>query len=324
MIPEKINIASRGSPLALVQAEWVAQKIQEKHPNIKAPISKIKTQGDKILDSPLAKIGGKGLFVKEIEEALMEGRADIAIHSLKDVPFHIPEGLILSAFPAPESSNDVLVFSKKLDRANPQNLDKNGECLSIIPKGFTVGTSSVRRAAQLRRLRSDLQICDLRGNVGTRLKKLDEMSSPMDAIILAEAGLRRLNLSHRIDYSIPIEDFFPAVGQGVLAIETRCQDFDVIAIIKELNHAPTHSRVICERAFLRRLEASCQMPVGGFAQICGKTIQFRGFLSSLDGQHFLVGEEQGPLENAEEIGIRLAENLLASGGSEILATLSES
>jgi len=294
-----LRLGTRKSKLALWQANFVKEKLEAL--GCKVEIVPITTTGDKILDAPLAKIGGKGLFVKEIENALLAGEIDLAVHSLKDVPITIPEGLTLSAITEREEPYDVLISS-------------NGKKLEELPSGAVVGTSSLRRQVQIKRRRRDLKVEILRGNVDTRLRKLKE--GLYDAIVLAYAGVKRMGLSGEI--SQVLEDFIPAVGQGSLAIETRADDERVINFVKVLNHEESWLRAVCERAFLRELQGGCQVPMGAYAWIEGDRIKIKGFISDLEGERFLEGYEEGGLQEAEEVGKRLAQRLLREGGEEIL------
>jgi hydroxymethylbilane synthase len=294
-----LRLGTRKSKLALWQANFVKEKLEAL--GCKVEIVPITTTGDKILDAPLAKIGGKGLFVKEIENALLAGEIDLAVHSLKDVPITIPEGLTLSAITEREEPYDVLI-------------SRNGKKLEELPSGAVVGTSSLRRQVQIKRRRRDLKVEILRGNVDTRLRKLKE--GLYDAIVLAYAGVKRMGLSGEI--SQVLEDFIPAVGQGSLAIETRAEDERVINFVKVLNHQESWLRAVCERAFLRELQGGCQVPMGAYAWIEGDRIKIKGFISDLEGERFLEGYEEGSLQEAEEVGKRLAQRLLREGGEEIL------
>lgn len=294
-----LRLGTRKSKLALWQANFVKEKLEAL--GCKVELVPITTTGDKILDAPLTKIGGKGLFVKEIENALLAGEIDLAVHSLKDVPITIPEGLTLSAITEREEPYDVLI-------------SRNGKKLEELPSGAVVGTSSLRRQVQIKRRRRDLKVEILRGNVDTRLRKLKE--GLYDAIVLAYAGVKRMGLSGEI--SQVLEDFIPAVGQGSLAIETRADDERVINFVKVLNHQESWLRAVCERAFLKELQGGCQVPIGAYAWIEGDRIKIKGFISDLEGERFLEGCEEGGLQEAEEVGKRLAQRLLREGGEEIL------
>lgn len=299
---KKVRIATRGSMLALWQANHIKDLLEKQH-RVECELLVIKTQGDKILDVPLAKIGGKGLFVKEIETALLENQADIAVHSMKDVPMELPEGLELYASPEGEAPEDAFVSVKYKNIAD-------------LPQNAVVGTSSLRRKVQLARLRPDLEIKDLRGNVNTRLRKLDE--GEYDAIILARAGLVRLEYHDRVTDVISTEDMLPAVCQGILGIEVRSDDKESKALLDFLRHEPTETRVRCERTFLRRLEGGCQAPIAGHSVIEGDRIIMKGLVSDLIGETYIEAENKGSVLDAAEIGYELAESILAAGGKEIL------
>jgi hydroxymethylbilane synthase len=298
-----LRIGTRGSKLALKQSEWVKAKIEARYPDIGVALVRIKTTGDKILDSPLSKIGGKGLFVKEIEDALLEKRVDLAVHSMKDVPAELPDGLSLSVFPEREDPSDALISA-------------DGLTLDRFPRAAKVGTSSLRRGAQLLHIRPDLRLVPLRGNVDTRLRKV--ASGDLHAVILACAGLRRLGLAGRITQVIPLDQFLPAVGQGALGLEIRRDDRGLIHILEFLNHEPTRITVHAERAFLKELEGGCQVPIAGFAQLEGDRIRFRGMVAELDGSRLFKEETAGPSDQAEAIGIGCARKLLASGADKVL------
>ena len=287
-------IASRGSQLALWQARWVAAQLTAAgHP---CRIEIIKTTGDKITDVPLAKVGTKGLFTKEIEEALLDGRAHLAVHSLKDLPTELPEGLVLAAVPQREDPRDAVV----------------GKKLADLPEGARVGTSSLRRAAQLRQLRPGLQVESVRGNLDTRLRKLDE--GQYDAILLAAAGLKRLGWGDRIAEILPPEQMCPAVGQGALAIETRA-GFDGVAM---LDHADTHTAVMAERAVLGALGGGCQVPIGAYATVSEGRIHVLAIVAAPDGTKVIRAEAEGASAEAAQIGARLAADLLQRGARQIL------
>jgi hydroxymethylbilane synthase len=287
-------IASRGSQLALWQARWVAAQLTAAgHP---CRIEIIKTTGDKITDVPLAKVGTKGLFTKEIEEALLDSRAHLAVHSLKDLPTELPEGLVLAAVPRREDPRDAVV----------------GKKLADLPDGAKIGTSSLRRAAQLRQLRPGLQVESVRGNLDTRLRKLDE--GQYDAILLAAAGLKRLGWGNRIAEILPPEQMCPAVGQGALAIETRA-GFDGVAI---LDHAETHTAVIAERAVLGALGGGCQVPIGAYATVSEGRIHVLAIVAAPDGTQVIRAEAEGPSAEAAHIGASLAADLLQRGARQIL------
>lgn len=300
---QPLRIATRKSPLALWQAEFIRTELQRLHPGLAVELLTFTTQGDKILDTPLAKIGGKGLFVKELEVALLDGRADIAVHSMKDVPMDFPAGLGLVAIGEREDPRDAFVSNQYAH-------------LDALPAGAVVGTSSLRRQCQLRHLRPDLQIKDLRGNVNTRLAKLD--GGDYDALILASAGLKRLGFSARIRTELPPELSLPAVGQGALGIEARLGDPRIAALLAPLNHAATAARVRAERAMNRRLQGGCQVPIAGYAEIHGERLHLRALVGSVDGREIIRDAESGAVTDAERIGETLAERLLAAGAGRIL------
>lgn len=303
----KLKIATRKSPLALWQAEYVRSQLQAVHAELEVELVKMTTQGDKILDTPLAKIGGKGLFVKELEQGMMAGDADIAVHSMKDVPMDLPEGFALPVICERETPYDAFVSNAY------HHIDE-------LPQGARVGTSSLRRSSQILNYRSDLEILSLRGNVQTRLGKLD--GGEFDAIILASAGLIRLEMENRIRYQLPPEVMLPAVGQGAVGIECRADDQQTIDVISSLNDAQTSQRVRAERAFNHRLEGGCQVPIGAFALLEGDQIWIRGLVASLDGSEIIAGERRGAIVQGESLGIELAEELLSRGADEILASVS--
>lgn len=299
-----LRIATRQSLLALWQAEYVKARLESLHADLSVELVTMVTKGDKILDTPLAKIGGKGLFVKELESAMLEGRADIAVHSMKDVPMEFPEGLGLAVICERENPTDAFVSNTYAHLEN-------------LPAGAVVGTSSLRREVQLRERRPDLVIKSLRGNVQTRLGKLD--AGEYDAIILASAGLIRLNLDERIRYRIPAEESLPAGGQGAVGIECRIDDSETLALLAPLNHEPTAIRVLAERALNRRLEGGCQVPIGCYAELQGDQVWLRGLVGRPDGTKVLRDEITGPASDAEALGIQLADRLLAAGADTILA-----
>lgn len=303
MLNKIFRIATRQSPLALWQAQYVQQRLMAAHPGVQVELVPMVTKGDIILDTPLAKVGGKGLFVKELELAMLENRADLAVHSMKDVPVDFPEGLGLVTICEREDPRDAFV----------SNLYNS---IDELPQGAIVGTSSLRRQCQLSARRPDLIIRSLRGNVGTRLGKLD--AGEYDAIILAAAGLKRLNLEDRIRQAMPAEISLPAVGQGAVGIECRLDDHQLITLLQALNHADTDVCVRAERAMNTRLEGGCQVPIGSFAVLEDNQLWLRGLVGSPDGQQMVVGERRGPRENAVQMGISLAEELLDGGARDIL------
>lgn len=300
---QTIRIATRTSQLALWQAEFIKAELLKLHPHLQVELLGMKTQGDKILDVPLAKVGGKGLFVKELEQAMLENRADIAVHSMKDVPMELPEGLGLSVICKREDPSDALVSNKYLS-------------LDDLPIGALVGSSSLRRQLQIRRVRPDLVIKDLRGNVNTRLAKLD--SGEYDAIILASAGLMRLNFHERIRCRLDDTLCLPAGGQGAVGIECREDDPVVKALLAPLHHQDTADRVLAERALNRHLQGGCQVPIACFAELEGHTLWLRGLVGSLDGKKILHAQSRKHRNDAQELGIEVAEMLLTQGAGNIL------
>ncbi len=301
-----LKIATRQSPLALWQAEHIRARLEALHADLKVELVTFVTQGDKILDTPLAKIGGKGLFVKELEAALLDGRADLAVHSMKDVPMALPEGLSLAVICEREDPLDAFV-------SNTYN------SFDELPQGAKVGTSSLRRKTQILKQRPDLNVIDLRGNVGTRLSKLD--SGLYDAIILASAGLKRLGLAERIRHTLQPEISLPAVGQGALGLECRATDQGVLDLILPLLHAETDTCVRAERAFNAYLEGGCQVPIAGYATLNQGQIHIEGRVGSVDGVTLLKVQLSGAPEQAEQLGVSLAQKLLEQGAGELLKAL---
>ena len=301
-----LKIATRQSPLALWQAEHIRARLEAMHADLTVELVTFVTQGDKILDTPLAKIGGKGLFVKELEAALMDGRADLAVHSMKDVPMALPEGLSLAVICEREDPFDAFVSNHYAS-------------FTDLPQGAKVGTSSLRRKCQILKARPDLEIIDLRGNVGTRLSKLDD--GQYDAIILASAGLKRLGLAERIRHTIQPDVSLPAVGQGALGLECRSQDHAVLDLILPLMHAETNVCVRAERAFNAYLEGGCQVPIAGYATLQNGQLQIEGRVGSVDGQTILKAVQYGAPEQAEMLGEELAKALLAQGAGDLLKAL---
>ncbi|MDN3378820.1 MULTISPECIES: hydroxymethylbilane synthase [unclassified Pseudoalteromonas] len=299
-----VRIATRKSALALWQAEFVKAQLEHFHSDIQVELVPMSTQGDIILDTPLAKIGGKGLFVKELEQAMLDGRADIAVHSMKDVPVEFPEGLALHTICQREDPRDAFVSN------NHANIEQ-------LPQGAIVGTSSLRRQCQIRALRPDLVIRDLRGNVNTRLAKLDD--GQYDAIILAAAGLIRLEMHDRIKAFIEPEVSLPANGQGAVGIECRIDDEVTKALLAPLEHSETRIRVNAERAMNRRLEGGCQVPIGAYALVDGDQVHLRGLVGAVDGSEILRAEISGKAVDAQTLGTQLAEQLLEMGADKILA-----
>lgn len=302
-MPSELNIGTRGSQLALFQANWVKDQLAHAHPGLRITLIKIKTTGDKIQEAPLAKIGGKGLFVKEIEEALLQKKIDLAVHSVKDVPTEFPKGLHLSVVTKREDPRDVLI-------------SKDGKTLKDLPQHAKIGTSSLRRQAQLLHFRSDVELIPLRGNLDTRLKKLKTMN--LNAIILALAGVKRLGFEERITEIIPPEISLPAIGQGALGIETRMNDKEVEDQIRFLNDQDSSIAITAERAFLKKLEGGCQVPIAAFARIFGATLHIDGLIGTIDGKRLIRHHLEGPIEKAESLGVELAEILLGKGAKEIL------
>lgn len=315
---QTINIATRQSPLALWQAEHIKTRLEQLYPNMSVNLVPMVTKGDKILDTPLAKIGGKGLFVKELEQALLEKRADIAVHSLKDVPMALPDGLTLGAYCERERPTDAFVSNQFTS-------------LDDLPYGAKLGTSSLRRQCQIQQQRPDLQIISLRGNVGTRLAKLD--AGEYDAIILATSGLMRLGLDERIRHELDPDICLPAVGQGALAIECRADDMATLDLLKPLNHDISKICVIAERAMNRQLQGGCQVPIAGFATLENGQLVLKGRVGSLDGKILLKSQLSKSLtENlsdnlsdniaiVEKLGICIANDLLSQGADKILAEI---
>lgn len=302
-MPREIRIATRKSALALWQAEYVKSALERAHPGLRVSLVPMVSRGDKLLDAPLAKIGGKGLFVKELEAALLENEADIAVHSMKDVPMDFPEGLGLFCICEREDPRDAFV-SNRFDS------------LDALPAGSIVGTSSLRRQAQLLARRPDLRIHFLRGNVNTRLAKLD--AGEYDAIILAAAGLIRLGFEDRIRSSISVDDSLPAGGQGAVGIECRTADAEVHALLAPLHHRDTAVRVNAERALNKRLNGGCQVPIACYAVLEGDQLWLRGLVGQPDGGQLLRAESRAPADEAEQLGVRVAEDLLGQGAETIL------
>lgn len=306
VVQEVIRIATRRSPLALWQAEHVARLLREAHPGMTTELVEMTTRGDKILDAPLAKVGGKGLFVKELEQGMLAGVADIAVHSMKDVPVEFPEGLHLAAVLEREDPRDALVSSRYAS-------------FQELPGRAKVGTSSLRRQCQIKMLLPDCEILHLRGNVNTRLAKLD--AGEYDAIVLASAGLKRLGMADRIAECLPPEISLPAIGQGAIGIEARSDDPLVNHLVKPLHHADTAQRLLAERAMNERLQGGCQVPIAGFAELEGSSLRLRGLVGAPDGSCLVRGEVTGPAAEARALGIALADDLLARGADRILKEL---
>src|SRR5262245_23367306 len=306
MSPREIRIATRQSALALWQAEYVKSRLEQAHPGLTVTLLPMVSKGDKLLDAPLAKIGGKGLFVKELETAMLENEADIAVHSMKDVPMDFPEGLGLYCICEREDPRDAFVSN-------------HFDSLDALPAGSVVGTSSLRRQAQLLARRPDLKIQFLRGNVNTRLAKLD--AGEYDAIILAAAGLIRLGFEARIRSSISVEDSLPAGGQGAVGIECRSADTEIHALLAPLHHPATALRVTAERALNKHLNGGCQVPIACYAVREGGQLWLRGLVGQPDGWLLLRAEARAPIADAEGLGVRVAEDLLAQGAQGILAAV---
>ena len=306
VVQEIIHIATRRSPLALWQAEHVARLLREAHPGLITKLVKMTTRGDKLLDAPLAKVGGKGLFVKELEQGMLQGEADIAVHSMKDVPVEFPEGLHLAAILEREDPRDALVSSRFAS-------------FQALPPRAKIGTSSLRRQCQIKVLLPECEILHLRGNVNTRLAKLD--AGEYDAIVLASAGLIRLGMAERIAEFLPPEISLPAIGQGAIGIESRIDDARVNELLEALHDEDTYSRVQAERAMNERLQGGCQVPIAGYAELDGDTLRLRGLVGSPDGANLVRGEVSGSRADARSLGIALAEDLLARGADEILKSL---
>lgn len=298
-----LRIGTRGSLLALRQSENVKAALEALWPEIKIELQVIKTMGDKIVDVPLAKVGGKGLFVKEIEDALLNHSVDLAVHSMKDVPSDLPDGLFIGAIPAREDPRDVLITNK-------------GENLQDLPVAAKVGTSSLRRAAQLKKLRPDLEIQNLRGNLDTRLRKVQE--GMYDAIVLAAAGLHRMGWDNRITCYLNPDEFLPAIGQGAIGVEIRRQDEYLHHLLAPLHHPDTSVAVTAERALLKELEGGCQVPIGGNAKVMDETVELTGLVASLDGREIFLRTRSGHREQAEYLGHSLAKEILDAGGRRIL------
>jgi hydroxymethylbilane synthase len=306
MLEKTLKIATRQSPLALWQANYVKDRLQQLYPDLTIELVPMVTKGDVILDSPLAKIGGKGLFVKELENALLNKEADIAVHSMKDVPMQFPEGLGLAVICQREDPRDAFV-------------SHSYRTFAELPQGAVVGTSSLRRQCQLKALRPDLNIRSLRGNVGTRLSKLD--NGDYDAIILASAGLIRLGLADRIASFIDVEQSLPAAGQGAVGIECRTDDMQVQALLAPLADAKTTYCVRAERAMNNHLQGGCQVPIGGYAVLQQGQLYLRALVGDIDGSRIIRAEGKSPVENAEALGVQIAEQLLAQGADKILQAI---
>ena len=304
-----IRIGTRASLLALWQANWIKETLEEQNRGIKVELVKIKTTGDKILDVPLAKVGGKGLFVKEIEDALLSNKVDLAVHSMKDVPTDLPEGLYIASITEREDPRDAL-------------LSRGGCKMMELPRNARIGTSSLRRQTQILNVRPDFEINQLRGNLDTRIKKLE--TKELDAVILAAAGIRRMGWADKISEYIATDVCLPAIGQGAVGIETRVDDEAINSLVLRLNHETTSLAVRAERAFLKRLEGGCQVPIAAFGEINGKKIKLRGLVGRIDGSEIIKYSLEGSVEKVEEIGEELAEKLLSMGAGEILSEVYDS
>ncbi len=304
----EVTIGTRGSKLALWQAEWVKSELVRRHPGLTVALEVIKTTGDKILDVPLAKVGGKGLFVKEIEEALLEGRIDLAVHSMKDMPGEMPEGLWISSIPRRETPFDVLIT-------------KSGRPVEELPEGAVIGTSSLRRASQLLHFRPDFRITGLRGNLDTRLKKLE--TEQLDAIVLAAAGMKRLGMADRITQEIGADVILPAVGQGALCIETRQNDERINDLAAALHHEDSARAVLSERAFLKLLQGGCQVPIAAFATVspAGDELSLTGLVAETDGSVLYKDTITGAFGEGIFLGETLARRLIERGAAEIIERL---
>ncbi len=304
----ELVIGSRGSVLALWQANLIAKLLKEIFPSLTVNIKKIKTTGDKILDSPLARIGGKGLFVKEIEVALEKREIDLAVHSMKDVPTEIPKGLTIASVIKREDARDVVISA-------------NSVHLKDLPQGAVIGTSSLRRKAQLLNFRPDFKIVDVRGNLDTRLKKMAE--GQFEAMVLAAAGLKRMGWLDRATEILPLEIMLPAVGQGTIAVETRDDDKEILELVSQIDDKETRLAVFAERSLMKRLEGGCQVPIGALGQVSDNSLILRAMVASLNGEKLIRGEIRGESEKAEELGISLAEDLLKKGADKILKEVRE-
>lgn len=302
---QHIRIATRKSPLALWQAEWVAAELERIHPGTTTTLVKIETRGDKILDVPLAKVGGKGLFTKEIDEALLDGRADIAVHSMKDVPTQLPAGTSIRVYPQREDPRDIFATI-------------TGGGLDSLPENATIGTSSLRRIAQINAKYPHFKCVSIRGNIQTRRNKL---GVEVDAVILAAAGIKRMGMEDQMHGYLDVSDVLPAVAQGTLGIQTRDADSETNRLVDSLNHADTAEQTRAERAFLARLEGGCQVPIGAYATLDGDTLHLDGLVGEVDGSTLIRRSISGPRADGERLGIALADEILDAGGREILQAL---
>lgn len=304
----RVVVGTRGSELALKQTGIVIRALEQQWPGYRFEVKRIKTTGDKIRDVALARIGDKGLFTKELEIALLEGKIDLAVHSMKDLPTLLPEGLVIGAVLAREYPEDALI-------------SLSGTTLDSLPPGARVGTSSLRRQAQLRHYRPDLQVSPVRGNVNTRLSRLKK--GDFDAVVLARAGLARLGLQYHVTQLLPYEVCLPAVGQGAIGIEIRAGDREISRVVSVINDEKSRAEITAERAFMRRLEGGCQVPIGALARAAGTELTLAGVVADVDGERLFRAEETGPVTEAEAVGVRLAEKLLAMGVAEILRSIRE-
>ncbi len=304
MAKKTLRIGTRASQLALWQANWVKSELEKKYPGLEVTLTKIKTQGDRILDVPLAMVGGKGLFVKEIEEAMLRGEIDIAVHSMKDVPTFFPEGLALRCITEREDPRDIVI------------LKPGFKSFRDLPQGARIGTSSLRRKAMLLHLRPDFQMVDIRGNVETRIRKLTEDN--LDAVVLAAAGMHRLGFTGQIGEYLAPDVSLPAIGQGALGIESRIADAEVNALIDFFNHPETAAAVKGERAVLRRLEGGCQVPIGAYGEVKDGRLTLTGVVASVDGVTLLKKTVVCAPEESEKVGTSLADDLITQGAGKIL------
>lgn len=313
--PARVRVGTRGSGLALTQSRWVATQLQTLRPGLTVDLEIIKTQGDKITDVPLSQIGGKGLFTKEIENALLDGRVDLAVHSMKDLPTELPPGLILAAVPEREDPHDVLILHTPTPADTPTT-----DPLALLPKGATVGTSSLRRKAQLLHHRPDLNILDLRGNLDTRLRKVD--AGDYDAIVLAAAGLKRMGWHDRVTCPLPFHICLPAVGQGILALECREEDAETLQLLSTSNHADTRWAAVAERTLLLHLEGGCQVPIAATTEVSAGRVRLEALVASLDGNVIVRDIVESDLHSdPAAVGEDLARRLLANGAAEILQAI---
>lgn len=303
-----LRIGTRGSRLALLQTQWVAQELLSAHPEIMIEVITIRTRGDRILDSPLSMVGGKGIFVKEIEDALLSGTIDLAVHSMKDLPSELPRGLKIGAVPRREDPRDALIT-------------KDGRRLSELGEGAVIATSSLRRKSQIRHMRPDLTVVDLRGNVDTRLKKLFGGDSGIEAIVLAVAGIKRMGLVEKVTEVLDPERMIPAAGQGALAIEVREGDPEVEAIVRSIEDPTTRACIRAERAFLEELQAGCQVPAGAIANVSGDSLEISAMVADPEGKELFRLTQAGPTTEPEALGRQVARGLLEKGAREILRAL---